>query len=106
MNPLRIGLLGLGTVGGGTFEVLDRNHGEIVRRAGRELRIVRVADLLATPWWRYLGLRTADDLRAALRTAHAAGLIARYSVVDDLEQITTRYALTDYLGQALRLPGG
>ena len=69
-------------------------------------RIVRVADLLATPWWRYLGLRTADDLRAALRTAHAAGLIARYSVVDDLEQITTRYALTDYLGQALRLPGG
>ncbi len=68
-------------------------------------RIVRVADLLATPWWRYLGLRTADDLRAALRTAHAAGLIARYSVVDDLEQITTRYALTDYLGQALRLPG-
>lgn len=68
-------------------------------------RIVRVADLLATPWWRYLGLRTADDLRAALRTAHAAGLIARYSVVDDLEQITTRYPLTDYLGQAMRLPG-
>ena len=45
MNPLRIGLLGLGTVGSGTFEVLDRNHGEIVRRAGRELRIARVADL-------------------------------------------------------------
>jgi hypothetical protein len=68
-------------------------------------RIVRVADLLATPWWRCLGLRTPDDLRTALRTAHAAGLIARYSVVDDLEQITTRYALDDYLGQALRLPG-
>ena len=34
MNALRIGLLGLGTVGGGTFEVLDRNHDEIVRRAG------------------------------------------------------------------------
>jgi hypothetical protein len=68
-------------------------------------RIVRVADLLATAWWRYLGLRTPDALRAALRTAHAAGLIARYSVVDDLEQITTRYGLTDYLGQALRLPG-
>lgn len=68
-------------------------------------RIVRVADLLAAPWWRHLGLRTPDDLRAALRTAHAAGLIARYSVVDDLEQITTRYALDDYLGQALHLPG-
>ena len=43
--PLRIGLAGLGTVGGGTFEVLARNREEILRRAGRELRIVRVADL-------------------------------------------------------------
>lgn len=68
-------------------------------------RIVRVADLLATPWWRYLGLRTANDVRTALRTAHAAGLLARFSVVDDLEQITTRYSLESYLGQALRLPG-
>ncbi len=43
MKPLRIGLLGIGTVGGGTFEVLARNAEEISRRAGRPLQICRVA---------------------------------------------------------------
>ena len=44
MNPINIGLLGIGTVGGGTFSVLQRNHAEIVRRAGRDLVIAVVAD--------------------------------------------------------------
>jgi len=44
MKPIRIGLLGIGTVGGGTFAVLERNHAEIVRRAGRDLVISVVAD--------------------------------------------------------------
>ena len=35
MNPVKVGLLGLGTVGGGTFNVLTRNADEITRRAGR-----------------------------------------------------------------------
>ena len=35
MNPVKIGLLGLGTVGGGTLTVLQRNADEIARRAGR-----------------------------------------------------------------------
>ena len=43
MKPLRIGLLGIGTVGGGTFDVLTRNAEEISRRAGRPLSVVRVA---------------------------------------------------------------
>jgi homoserine dehydrogenase len=37
MNPIRVGLLGLGTVGSGTVEVLRRNREEIARRAGREV---------------------------------------------------------------------
>ena len=37
MKPIRVGLLGLGTVGGGTVEVLRRNREEIARRAGREI---------------------------------------------------------------------
>ncbi len=45
MQPIQVGLLGAGTVGGGTFAVLQRNHEEIRRRAGRDIRIVRVADL-------------------------------------------------------------
>ena len=39
MKPINVGLLGLGTVGAGTIEVLRRNKEEIARRAGREIRI-------------------------------------------------------------------
>jgi homoserine dehydrogenase len=44
MKPINVGLLGIGTVGGGTFNVLQRNAEEITRRAGRPIRIVAVAD--------------------------------------------------------------
>ena len=44
MKPINVGLLGIGTVGGGTFTVLQRNAEEIARRAGRPIRITMVAD--------------------------------------------------------------
>ena len=44
MKPINVGLLGIGTVGGGTFTVLQRNAEEIARRAGRSIRITVVAD--------------------------------------------------------------
>ncbi|NJD33905.1 MAG: homoserine dehydrogenase, partial [Betaproteobacteria bacterium] len=44
MKPVNVGLLGIGTVGGGTFNVLARNEAEITRRAGRPIRITKVAD--------------------------------------------------------------
>jgi hypothetical protein len=66
-------------------------------------RIVRVSDLLAEPFWRYLGLRQPDEVRAILHEAHTAGLLARYSTVDQLEQVTTRYTTAEYLGRTLRL---
>ena len=43
MTPVRIGLLGLGTVGGGTLELLARNGDEIARRAGRPLQVTHAA---------------------------------------------------------------
>ncbi len=43
MNPVKVGILGLGTVGGGTINVLSRNAEEIARRAGREIKIVAAA---------------------------------------------------------------
>ncbi len=43
MNAVRIGLLGLGTVGGGTLELLARNGDEIARRAGRPLLVTHAA---------------------------------------------------------------
>jgi homoserine dehydrogenase len=45
MNPIRVGLLGAGTVGSGTFNVLRRNQEEIQRRAGRAIEITMVADI-------------------------------------------------------------
>ena len=45
MKPIQVGLLGIGTVGRGTFEVLQRNQEEIRRRAGRSIQIAMVADL-------------------------------------------------------------
>ena len=44
MKPINVGLLGIGTVGGGTFTVLKRNASEITRRAGRPIQISIVAD--------------------------------------------------------------
>ncbi len=45
MKPIQVGLLGIGTVGSGTFNVLQRNQEEIHRRAGRGIEITMVADL-------------------------------------------------------------
>jgi len=44
MKPINVGLIGIGTVGGGTWTVLQRNAEEITRRAGRPIRITAVAD--------------------------------------------------------------
>ena len=43
MEPVKVGLMGLGTVGGGTFRVLLKNASEIARRAGREIQITQAA---------------------------------------------------------------
>ncbi|MDH4482261.1 MAG: homoserine dehydrogenase [Rhodoferax sp.] len=43
MKPIQVGMLGIGTVGGGTFTVLKRNQEEIQRRAGRGIAIAMVA---------------------------------------------------------------
>ena len=45
MKPIQVGLLGIGTVGSGVFNVLTRNQDEISRRAGRGIEITMVADL-------------------------------------------------------------
>jgi homoserine dehydrogenase len=68
MRPIQVGLLGIGVVGSGTWSVLQRNAGEIERRAGRGIRISRVAD--------------KDLKRARALTAGRAKLSAdAYSVV-------------------------
>jgi len=43
LKPVKVGLLGLGTVGGGTVNVLKRNSDEISRRAGRQISVVKAS---------------------------------------------------------------
>jgi homoserine dehydrogenase len=68
MKPIHVGLLGIGTVGGGTFEVLRRNQEEIQRRAGREIRITSVADLDVARAHRLVGdaASVTPDARAVI----------------------------------------
>jgi hypothetical protein len=66
-------------------------------------RIVRLSDILAAAFWGLMGIRDDATVRSILRTADAKGIIAKYALVDQLEQITTRYSLGEYLEKTLRL---
>ena len=58
LKPVSVGLLGIGTVGGGTFAVLLRNQEEIARRAGCAITMRMVADKDIEKA-RHLGIRLA-----------------------------------------------
>jgi len=68
MTPIQVGLLGIGTVGSGTFSVLKRNQAEIRRRAGRGIEITMVADLDVARAQSLVGpdVRVVSDARAVI----------------------------------------
>jgi homoserine dehydrogenase len=68
MKPIQVGLLGIGTVGRGTFEVLQRNQAEIERRAGRGIVITMVADLDVARAQAIVGadVQVVNDARAVI----------------------------------------
>ncbi|MBB5203572.1 homoserine dehydrogenase [Inhella inkyongensis] len=63
MKPIKVGLLGFGTVGGGTYQVLTRNQEEISRRAGRRIEVAAVCrrDLAAARTQVGEGVRVVAD---------------------------------------------
>ncbi len=69
MKTINVGLLGLGTVGKGAWDVLQRNQEEIVRRAGRPIRITWIAE------------RAIDRAREATRGATGVNLTNDAAVV-------------------------
>jgi homoserine dehydrogenase len=89
MNPIRVGLLGIGTVGGGTFNVLRRNQEEIMRRAGRGIVIDVVADKDLARARTIIGdaARLTDDAFSVVRDPAidiVVELIGGYTVAKDL----------------------
>ncbi|WOI47559.1 homoserine dehydrogenase [Acidovorax sp. BLS4] len=68
MKPIQVGLLGIGTVGSGVFNVLQRNQEEIRRRAGRGIEIAMVADLDAARARTVVGdtAQVVSDARAVI----------------------------------------
>ena len=68
MKPIQVGLLGIGTVGSGTFNVLQRNQEEIRRRAGRGIEISMVADLDTARAQSIVGpnVKVVNDARAVI----------------------------------------
>ena len=68
MKPIQVGLLGIGTVGSGVFNVLQRNQDEISRRAGRGIAITMVADLDVQRAQAVVGdgIQVVNDARAVI----------------------------------------
>ncbi|NQW80480.1 MAG: homoserine dehydrogenase [Polaromonas sp.] len=68
MKPIKVGLLGIGTVGSGVFNVLQRNQEEILRRAGRGIDIAMVADLDTARAQAVVGpnVQVVNDARAVI----------------------------------------
>jgi len=68
MKPIQVGLLGIGVVGSGTFNVLQRNQQEIQRRAGRGIEITMVADLDTARAQAAVGpdVKVVNDARAVI----------------------------------------
>src|SRR6218665_1760762 len=68
MKPIQVGLLGIGVVGTGTFNVLQRNQAEIQRRAGRGIEITMVADLDTARAQAAVGpnVKVVNDARAVI----------------------------------------
>lgn len=89
MQPMNVGLLGIGTVGGGTFTVLTHNEAEITRRAGRPIRITQVADKNIALARQVTGGQVAitDDAYAVVSNPEidiVVELIGGYGVAKDL----------------------
>lgn len=89
MKSIKVGLLGIGTVGAGTFTVLERNAEEIRRRAGRPIEIMMVADLDTARAKQIVGdkVQVVDDARLVVNHPEidiVVELIGGYGIAREL----------------------
>lgn len=87
MKPVKVGICGLGTVGGGTFNVLKRNAEEITRRAGRAIQVVQVATRALNPNCDTSDTLITDDVFTVVTNPEidvVVELIGGYTIAKDL----------------------
>ncbi len=87
MKPVKVGICGLGTVGGGTFNVLKRNAEEIARRAGRGIEVAQIAARATNPQCDTTGTPITDDVFAVADNPEidiVIELIGGYTVAREL----------------------
>ncbi|HVK94092.1 MAG TPA: homoserine dehydrogenase [Noviherbaspirillum sp.] len=85
MKPIKVGLLGIGTVGSGTFNVLKRNQEEITRRAGRGIEITMVADLNIA--------RAKELINGECEVVNDANLVVNHPDIDIVIELIGGYGL-------------
>lgn len=89
MKPIQVGLLGIGTVGGGVFSVLERNQEEIQRRAGRGIQIHTVADL---------DVKRAEELvKGRAKVVNDAKLVVNHPEIDVVVELIGGYGIAKEL---------
>ncbi|MCK0767169.1 homoserine dehydrogenase [Chromohalobacter canadensis] len=87
MKPVRVGICGLGTVGGGTFNVLTRNADDIARRASRPIIVEQVGTRRDNPQCETAGVKVTRDVFEVARNPDVdvlVELIGGYDVAREL----------------------
>jgi hypothetical protein len=66
-------------------------------------RTVTLKEILSNPFWQYLGIRESEVVKRVFREADSAGIIAKYILADQLEQVTTRYSFDEFVQRRIQL---
>lgn len=66
-------------------------------------KTVIIKNIIMNPFWKYLSIQSETQIRQILKEAAANGLIAKYITADQLEQITTKYSLDEFIQKRIKL---